>query len=251
MSSPAHPEQIDWNAAQRHAVDLVALFLSAVNDQRNRVRALETDVQALMHRLADADRRLEDQRKYAQSLEYSLRQARAQSEEDTNALHERLTEVLERDFRNDNPNAATAAGFSRDEALDEMQTLVSSLWPIIAQQKNRRRQHHPGDGFSALAAAVQALFGGSDVDDEQLALIIGDQHGAEIAGKVRAIRGRLAQCAPTHSWDLGFLPGEKLRQDQEAWGGCPADGVAKYVLRPSYVEGGRVIRKQLVFTVEA
>jgi hypothetical protein len=249
MSSPAHPHPIDWNAAQRQAVDLVRLFFGAIEDQRNRVRRLEENVQSLIYGLKDADQRLEVQRKSIQNLEVGLRQARAQSEEEHNTLQERLTEVLERDYRNDNPSAATAVDFSRDEALDHMESLVSGLWPIVTQQMSgRRKRQSLIDMVAVLAESVEILFGISDLDDSRLAQNIGDQHGVKVARKAREIRERLAACAPTHSWDFAFIQGEPLRAGQEAWRDCSADGLAQYVVRPAYVEGGRTIRNQVVFT---
>lgn len=249
MNSPAYPGQIDWGAAQRQAVDLVQLFLGAIDDQRNRVRRLEEHVQSLIHGLTAAEERLEVQRKSIQNLELSLRQARAQSEEEHTILQERLTEVLERDFRNDNPNAATAVGFGRDEALDDMESLVSSLWGIITQHMGRRRKHDElGDVVPVLAETVEILFGIADVDDGRLAQNIGDEHFSDVVRKTREIRERLAACAPMHSWDFEFIQGEPLRRGQEAWRACPADGLAQYVIRPAYIESGRVIRNQVVFT---
>ncbi|WP_194909109.1 hypothetical protein [Catenulispora rubra] len=249
MNSPAYPGQIDWSVAQKQAVDLVQLFLGTVDDQRNRVRRLEEHVQSLIHRLAAAEERLEVHRKSIQNLELSLRQARAQSEEEHTVLQERLTEVLERDFRNDNPNAATAVGFSRDEALDDMESLISSLWPIVTQHLNRvRKRGEPVEVVPVLAETVEILFGIADVDDGRLVQNIGNEHYSDVVRKMREIRDRLVACAPMHSWDFAIIQGEPLRPGQEAWRDCPADGLAQYVIRPGYIEGGRVIRNQVVFT---
>ncbi|MEZ0114635.1 hypothetical protein ABH920_008670 [Catenulispora sp. EB89] len=248
MNSPI-PEPTDWVAAQRQAVELVRLFLGAIDDQRNRVRRLEENVQSLIYGLTDAEKRLEGQRKSIQNLELGLRQVRARSEEEHAIVQERLTEVLERDYRNDNPNAATAVGFSRDEALDDMEALISSLWAIIKQQMSSRRRHaEEVDVVPVLAETVEILFGVADMDDRLLVRNLGDQHFGDVVRKTREIRERLTACAPLHSWDFAIIEGEPLRSGQEAWNDCPADGLAKYVIRPGYIEGGRVIRKQQVFT---
>ena len=252
---PAYPAGVDWGAVQRQASDLIQ-FLCTIDQQRNRISQLEESVQRLANSLTEAHRQLAEQHKQIQNLDRGLRDARARFEDENTALHERLTEVLEHDYRTDNPNATTAVAFGRDEALEKMEALIAGLQGTIAKQMSARRGRDR-DGqealevAAALAEGVETLFGNPEVDDQRLAHIVGNQQAAEFAATALAIREQLATCAPSHSWHFAFIPGERLNADQEASNNCPADGVAQYVVRPGYVEGGRLIRKQRVFTVDA